>query len=408
MSSNPDTLTNLATSTISVDLGSNSYEISIAPGNLDLLGTKCRNLTSNQSENIDSTPPIKSKDPLGKKVMVVSNDKVFNLYGPRAIRSLQAADFEVSQCLLKDGEEFKTLESLQRIYDFALEHGLERSSTLVALGGGVIGDLTGFAAATWMRGINVVQVPTTLLAMVDSAIGGKTGVNHPRGKNLIGAFHQPRLVLTDPQVLKTLPEREFRAGMAEVIKYGIIGDAELFEQLEAAPSLDWDNFDSELLMTILTRSAKAKADVVSKDEHETLGLRATLNYGHTIGHAIESVTEYKILRHGEAIAMGMFAAGQLAVKLQLWTVIEAQRQDEVIKKTGLATQLPGNINHLDDIITALKLDKKVKAGRGVFILPTTIGATQTISYEPNSSDVNLVSDLLIRQILTPMLLTGNT
>ncbi len=248
---------------ILVNLGANSYEISIAPGNLDRLGTACRTIGNNQPQSIASTLPPVTSVPLGNKVMVVSNKTVFDHYGDRAICSLKAADFEVSECLLNDGEQFKTLESLQQIYDRALENGLERSSTLVALGGGVIGDMTGFAAATWLRGINVVQVPTTLLAMVDSSIGGKTGVNHPLGKNLIGAFHQPRLVLTDPQVLKTLPEREFRAGMAEVIKYGIIGDRELFEQLAAATSLE-QRIDPELLMTILTRSAKAKADVVSK------------------------------------------------------------------------------------------------------------------------------------------------
>lgn len=394
-------------SIIPVNLGANSYEISIASGNLDRLGTACRTLGSDRPQSIAFTLPSVTTVPLGNKVMVVSNKTVFDLYGDRAIRSLTAANFEVSECLLNDGEQFKTLESLQQIYDRALENGLERSSTLVALGGGVIGDMTGFAAATWLRGINVVQVPTTLLAMVDSSIGGKTGVNHPQGKNLIGAFHQPRLVLTDPQVLKTLPEREFRAGMAEVIKYGIIGDRELFEQLAAATSLE-QSIDSELLMTILTRSAKAKADVVSKDEHETLGLRATLNYGHTIGHAIESVTQYKIVNHGEAVAMGMVAAGQLAVQLKLWTETEAQRQNDVIKKAGLSTQLPDSINHLDDIIVALQRDKKVKAGRGVFILPTQIGETQTIGYVPTSSDVNLVSDLLIKQVLESMVPTGNT
>ena len=401
---------------VPVNLGSNSYEISIAPGNLDLLGEKCRTLGNNQPQSKASTLPSVTTVSLGNKVMVVSNKTVFDRYGDRAIRSLKAADFEVSECLLEDGEQFKTLESLQQIYDCALEKGLERSSTLVALGGGVIGDLTGFAAATWLRGINVVQVPTTLLAMVDSSIGGKTGVNHPHGKNLIGAFHQPRLVLTDPQVLNTLPEREFRAGMAEVIKYGIIGDRELFERLAAANSLNQRNFDPELLMTILTRSANAKADVVSKDEYETLGLRATLNYGHTTGHAVESVTKYKVVNHGEAVAMGMVAAGQLAVKLNLWSEAEAQRQDDVIKKAGLSTQLPNIINKdritpdditIDDIIDALKLDKKVKAGRGVFILPTKIGTTQTIPYEPTSSAPTLVSDLLIKQVLTSMLPAKN-
>ena len=368
---------------IQVALAENTYEISIAPGNLDRLGAKCRALQ------------------LGNKVMVVSNPTVFALYGQRAISALQQADFEVFYCELPDGERYKTLESIAHIYDLALEHGLERSSTLVALGGGVIGDMTGFAAATWLRGIAVVQVPTTLLAMVDSSIGGKTGVNHPHGKNLIGAFHQPRLVLTDPDVLATLPAREFRAGMAEAIKYAIIGDPELFDLLERADGLQQSQIAPELLSTILTRSARAKADVVSQDEYEQTGLRATLNYGHTIGHAIENVTEYTI-NHGEAVALGMSAAGQIAVKLQLWTQQEAQRQDKVIHKAALAIELPPAID-LEQIIKTLKSDKKVKAGKGVFILPSKIGSTRTIAYEVLNPTADLVSDALIKQVLTAML-----
>ena len=368
---------------IQVALAENTYEISIAPGNLNRLGAKCRALQ------------------LGNKVMVVSNPTVFALYGQRAISALQQADFEVFYCELPDGERYKTLESIAHIYDLALEHGLERSSTLVALGGGVIGDMTGFAAATWLRGIAVVQVPTTLLAMVDSSIGGKTGVNHPHGKNLIGAFHQPRLVLTDPDVLATLPAREFRAGMAEAIKYAIIGDPELFDLLERADGLQQSQIAPELLSTILTRSARAKADVVSQDEFEQTGLRATLNYGHTIGHAIENVTEYTI-NHGEAVALGMSAAGQIAVKLQLWTQQEAQRQDKVISKAALAIELPPAID-LEQIIKTLKSDKKVKAGKGVFILPSKIGSTRTIAYEVLNPTADLVSDALIKQVLTAML-----
>ena len=368
---------------IQVALAENSYEISIAPGNLDRLGSKCRELN------------------LGHKVMVVSNPTVFALYGDRAISALRQANFEVSYCELPDGERYKTLESIAHIYDQAFDRGLERSSTLVALGGGVIGDMTGFAAATWLRGINVVQVPTTLLAMVDSSIGGKTGVNHPNGKNLIGAFHQPRLVLTDPQVLATLPEREFRAGMAEAIKYAIIGDPQLFEQLERAAGLQQSQIDAQLLSTILTRSARAKAEIVSKDEHELTGLRATLNYGHTIGHAIENVTGYAI-NHGEAVALGMAAAGQIAVKLQLWTSDEAQRQNTVIRKADLQIELPPQID-LAQIIKTLKSDKKVKAGKGIFILPSQIGATETISYELLNPTDKLVSDALIEQVLTAML-----
>jgi 3-dehydroquinate synthase len=374
---------------IQVALAENSYEISIAPGNLEQLGEKCRALQ------------------LGQKVMVVSNPTVFGFYGERTIAALKQADFEVSYCELPDGEQYKTLKSIEQIHDLALENGLERSSTLVALGGGVIGDMTGFAAATWLRGINVVQVPTSLLAMVDSSIGGKTGVNHPKGKNLIGAFHQPRLVLTDPQVLATLPEREFRAGMAEVIKYAIIGDPELFDRLEQANGLNQSEVSLELLSTILTRSARAKADVVSKDEHELTGLRATLNYGHTIGHAIESVTKYLVVNHGEAVGMGMVAAGQLAVKLGLWTEREAQRQDAVIHRAGLSIELPLGID-LKQIIQTLKSDKKVKAGKGVFILPTQIGATKTIGYEGSNPSKDLVSDPLIDRVLTAMLPIAST
>ncbi|MCX7595690.1 MAG: 3-dehydroquinate synthase, partial [Fischerella sp.] len=273
-------------SAIKVNLPQQSYDIAIAPGSLDQLGDRMTDLQ------------------LGKKVLLVSNPNVFQFYGQRAIASLQAAGFEVASYILPDGENYKTLESVEKIYDAALENRLERSATMVALGGGVIGDMTGFAAATWLRGINFVQVPTTLLAMVDAAIGGKTGVNHPQGKNLIGAFHQPRLVLIDPEVLKTLPVREFRAGMAEVIKYGVVWDAQLFGELEASQRLDEMKYlilptstplseggegRYSLIDSVLTRSCQAKADVVSKDEKEA-GLRAILNYGHTIGHAVESLT----------------------------------------------------------------------------------------------------------------------
>jgi 3-dehydroquinate synthase len=209
-------------------------------------------------------------------------------------------------------------------------------------------------------------------------------------------------VLTDPQVLATLPAREFRAGMAEVIKYAIIGDRELFDRLERANGLNQSDIDPELLSTILTRSARAKADIVSKDEHELTGLRATLNYGHTIGHAIESVTKYLVVNHGEAVGMGMVAAGQLAVKLELWTQQEAQRQDAVIQRAGLSIELPTGID-LAQIIQTLKSDKKVKAGKGIFILPTQIGATKTIGYEGSNPVTDRVSDPLINQVLTAML-----
>lgn len=344
-------------SVIHVSLPQQSYDIAIAAGGLSQLGQALGGCQS---------------PALGRKVLVVSNPKIFHHYGQGVIADLSAAGFEVASCLLPAGERYKTLNSVQKIYDRALANRLERSSTILALGGGVVGDMAGFAAATWLRGINVVQVPTTLLAMVDAAIGGKTGVNHPQGKNLIGAFHQPRLVLIDPTVLQTLPRREFQAGMAEVIKYGVIWDGSLFEQLEQANRLDQLRYLSpEVLSEILVRSAQAKVDVVTKDEKEG-GLRAILNYGHTIGHAIESLGRYRQFNHGEAVALGMVAVGQIAVDLKCWQEDCAQRQLSLIQKAGLPTRLPQTIE-TPAVLAMLQLDKKVESGRVRFVLPTQIG-----------------------------------
>ncbi len=341
-------------SSITVQLPQKSYEIAIAPNNLDQLGPKMEPLN------------------LGKKVLLVSNPEIFAHYGERAIASLEEAGFDVSHCILPAGEEYKTPETLHNIYDAALAHRLERSSTMVALGGGVVGDMTGFAAATWLRGLNVVQVPTSLLAMVDAAIGGKTGVNHPQGKNLIGDFHQPRLVLIDPEVLKTLPVREFRGGMAEVIKYGVIWDAELFAQMENSQGLDEiNNLTPGLLEEILIRSCQSKADVVSKDEKES-GLRAILNYGHTVGHAVESLTGYTVVTHGEAVGIGMVAASRLAVESGMWDEVSDRRQLGLIEKACLPTKFPSGLD-IEDILVSLQTDKKVKAGKVRFVLPTGVG-----------------------------------
>lgn len=362
-------------SVIKVDIPEKSYEITVAPGSLDQLGEQMTGLK------------------LGKKVLLVSNPMIFKHYGERAIASLKNAGFDVVHYNLPPGERYKTLNSIQKIYDVALEHRLERSSTMVALGGGVVGDMTGFAAATWLRGINVVQVPTSLLAMVDSSVGGKTGVNHPHGKNLIGAFHQPSLVLIDPEVLKTLPAAEFRAGMAEVIKYGVIWDAELFTQLEASKHLDQLRYvKSDLINYILTHSCQAKADVVSKDEKES-GLRAILNYGHTIGHAVESLTNYRMFKHGEAVGIGMIAAGEIAVKLGLWQKEDTERQNALIKKAGLPTKLPAGLD-IGELIDALQLDKKVKSGKVRFVLPTQIGEVKVTDEVPTDT---------IRQVLQEMM-----
>jgi 3-dehydroquinate synthase len=359
-------------SIIPVTLPQNSYHIHIAPGSLSQLG--------------NTVPKLN----LGNKILLVSNPEIFNYYGDITISSLKNAGFQVFSHLIPAGETYKTLDSITKIYDTAISHHLERSSTMIALGGGVIGDMTGFAAATWLRGINLIQIPTSLLAMVDAAIGGKTGVNHPQGKNLIGAFYQPKLVFIDSTVLKTLPEREFRAGMAEVIKYGVIWDADLFTQLESAERLDRLEFIPDtLLNTILTRSCQAKAEVVSQDEKEA-GLRAILNYGHTIGHALESITNYATFVHGEAVALGMVEAGKIAVALNLWSQEEAKRQDDLIRKIGLPTAIPANLDR-EKIIDLLKSDKKVKDGKVRFILPHGIGKV-TIT--------DKVSADLLRQVLT--------
>ncbi|MDY6940126.1 MAG: 3-dehydroquinate synthase [Cyanobacteriota bacterium] len=342
-------------SVIEVKLPQQSYPIQIAAGGLSRLG--------------EWMQPLE----LGKKVLVVSNPEIFGHYGRKAIAALESVGFEVAHHLIEAGEQYKNLASIQKIYDTALGFRLERSSTMVALGGGVVGDMTGFAAATWLRGMNFVQVPTSLLAMVDASIGGKTGVNHPQGKNLIGAFYQPRFVLIDPDVLQTLPAREFRAGMAEVIKYGIIWDDRLFDRLEKADRTDDLNaLDNALLEEILGRSCQAKADVVSKDEKEA-GLRAILNYGHTIGHAVESLTGYTTFVHGEAVAIGMVAASRIALELGLWEAECDRRQLALIEKTQLPTQVPTELN-ADDILTALQSDKKVKGGIVRFVLPQHIGA----------------------------------
>lgn len=348
--------------TIRVELSANPYPIVIGAGSLAQLGEQIR------AQGIRA----------GTKVLMVTNAVVQAHYGATALASLQSAGLEASSLVIAAGEEQKTPATVSLIHDAALAQRLERGSLIVALGGGVVGDMAGFAAATWLRGIAVVQVPTTLLAMVDAAIGGKTGVNHPGGKNLIGAFHQPRLVLIDPTVLTTLPEREFRAGMAEVIKYGVIGDPELFAELEMAARRDPQAglaslaaVGPELLELLLERSAAAKARVVAADEHEA-GLRAILNYGHTLGHVVETLSGYGTWLHGEAVAIGMVAAGELSLAMGLWADEDQARQKRLIQAAGLPLRFPPL--QREALVQCLQGDKKVKAGQIRFVLPSAIGA----------------------------------
>jgi 3-dehydroquinate synthase len=356
---------------ISVPLPQQPYNVVLAAGGLQNIGTHL--------QDPDITPSS-----VGHKALIVSNPQIWKHYGETVSAALQTTGFDVAHCILPAGERYKTLNSVTKIFDQALAHRLERSSVMVALGGGVIGDMTGFAAASWLRGIAVVQIPTTLLAMVDAAIGGKTGVNHPQGKNLIGAFHQPRLVLIDPETLNTLPPREFRAGMAEVIKYGVIWDAELFQNLEAQGRIHQHRcLSPEQLLDVLRRSCQAKADVVSQDEKES-GLRAILNYGHTIGHAIESLTHYRTFNHGEAVGLGMIAVGEIAARLQLWSQKCCERQYKLIQQAGLPTQLPATFD-TQAVLDVLGTDKKVKAGRVRFIMPTDIGKVEITDQIPPDS-----------------------
>ena len=341
--------------TLRVDLPRNGYPIVIGPGALSALGSRLIALGFRS----------------GTRVLVVTNPVVREHYGDPVLRSLEAEGFRARIAVVEAGEDQKTPATVALLHDAALDLQLERGSLIVALGGGVVGDMAGFAAATWLRGIAVAQVPTTLLAMVDASIGGKTGVNHPGGKNLIGAFHQPRLVLIDPTTLATLPEREFRAGMAEVIKYGVIGDATLFRDLESAAALhSLEAVGPDLLQTLLERSAAAKARVVAADELEG-GLRAILNYGHTLGHVVETLSGYGTYLHGEAVAIGMLAAGELSLAMGLWDTTSQARQRALIESAGLPVRWPA----LDPqaVLASLQADKKVRDGRVRFVLPTAIG-----------------------------------
>ncbi len=348
----------LIMATLTVALPIAPYDIEIKPGGLGELGQHVKPLI------------------LGQKLLIVSHPAIYAAYGETIKTTLTQAGYETYVHLIPAGERFKTLKTWQGIHAQCYHYELDRRCGLIALGGGVVGDMTGFAAATWLRGIPFIQVPTSLLAMVDAAIGGKTGVNTPQGKNLVGAFHQPRLVLIDPQVLTTLPGREWRSGLAEVIKYGVIWDAELFMMLEKVTTLKtFSKIPLELVLSMIFHSCQAKAKIVAQDEKEG-GLRAILNYGHTIGHALETATHYRRYTHGEAIGLGMQAAGQLAVNLDFWTQTEQDRQHFLLAKAGLPQTLPDL--DLDDLLRLMQGDKKVQDRKLRFVLPTCIGQAKLV------------------------------
>jgi 3-dehydroquinate synthase len=338
---------------IDVATPSRAYPVTIHDGALDRLGRTLDDL---------GAPPRR---------LVVSSPLVWRLHGARIERAVDAATDPI---LMPDGERFKQLATVSRIYDALVRVNADRASTLVTFGGGVIGDMAGFAAATYLRGIALVHVPTTLLAQVDSAIGGKVGVNHALGKNLIGAFYQPHAVIADPTVLATLPRREFRAGLYEVIKYGVTSSPTLFDRVVKDRKAIFARAP-EVLAPIIAESCRIKAAVVAADEREA-GARMILNFGHTAGHALEAITKYRRYRHGEAVAYGMLVAAQLARTRGALAARDCQALADLIASLGPLppiADLPAA-----QIIEAIQHDKKMIAGRLHFVLPTAIGAATIV------------------------------
>ena len=339
---------------LNVSLGDRSYPIHVGDGILSQVGDFLRQLG------------------LGRKVAVITNPTIAQLYLDTVHESLAHAGFDVLPVLVPDGEKHKNLTSLSAIYDRLIAERLDRQSCVLALGGGVVGDLAGFAAATLVRGLPYIQVPTTLLAQVDSSVGGKTGVNHQDGKNLIGAFYQPRLVVIDVAVIQSLPRREFIAGLAEVIKYGIIDDAQLFrlleEKIEKLMSLDRD-----LLTHVIARSCAIKAKVVEMDERED-NFRAVLNFGHTIGHALEVATGYEKYLHGEAVGIGMAQAAAISVQQGFCDQRSFGRIRKLIAKASLPVEIPRDVS-MQALVQGMEVDKKSAAGKIKFVMCAGIGKT---------------------------------
>ena len=348
---------------IPVNLGARAYWIIVSSGGLLNVGRELAQLR------------------VGRRAALVSDPAILELHGAPVREGMKTAGFDVTDIVLPVGEEAKTLDVARRVWDLLLEAGCDRTSTVVALGGGAVGDLAGFAAATYMRGINFVQVPTTLLGQVDASIGGKTAIDHPRAKNLIGAFHQPRFVMVDPAVLATLPEREYRSGLAEVIKHGIVLDAAYFDDLEQSVSALLRR-DLPTLERVVAGSCRLKASVVERDEQEA-ELRHVLNYGHTIGHALEAATGYDRFTHGEAVSIGIAAEARLAEILGIAKPDTTARQMDLLRAVGLPVR--GLATSPASVIDALGRDKKARDGRVPFVLAPEIGAFRLVFDAPREA-----------------------
>jgi 3-dehydroquinate synthase len=343
---------------VDVQLGERSYTIEIGTGNLSALGQR-----ANQWCQLTHA-------------VIITDLHVEKPHAQAAAESLVAGGAEVDMLVVEAGEQSKSIDAAAGLWDKLLDLGADRKSVIVAVGGGVVGDLAGFVAATFARGLALVQVPTTLLAQVDSSVGGKVGINLAGAKNMVGAFWQPAGVLVDTAVLATLPEREYRAGLAEVVKYGVILDADFFAYLENHIA-ELSHREAGVLEHIIARCCRLKADVVEGDEREQTGLRAVLNYGHTFCHALETVTLYGQYLHGEAVAIGMLCASRLAERLGRVDKKFTERQHALLVKLGLPVALPAKLDH-DAVLSAMSHDKKVEHGRLRFVLPTRMGHVELV------------------------------
>ncbi|HER35635.1 MAG: 3-dehydroquinate synthase [Halothiobacillaceae bacterium] len=358
----PATINAAQPTTVNVDLGDRSYPIFIDHGLIDA----------------DLVTPFIP----ASRAVIVSNTTVAPLYAERLAQSLEAAGKRVELLALPDGEQYKTLETLGTIYDFLMEKQVDRKTTLIALGGGVIGDITGFAAASFLRGIPFIQIPTTLLAQVDSSVGGKTGVNHPRGKNMIGAFYQPRCVVADTGSLETLPDRELSAGLAEVIKYGLLWDEDFLAWIESHVA-DLRRRDPATLTEAIRQSCLIKAEIVRQDEREG-GIRALLNLGHTFGHAIEAGMGYGVWLHGEAVGAGMCMAAELSRRLGLIDPDAVKRVETLVESAGLPTRAPGELS-VERLRSLMDSDKKVEHGRLRLVLLGRLGQARLVDHVPEET-----------------------
>jgi 3-dehydroquinate synthase len=357
---------------IRVNLGSRSYPIRVGAGALASVGSEL------------------SKCRVGHKAVLVSDARIARLYLERVAGSLAGAGIDVVQVAVPEGEQAKRLEVASALWDRLLDAGCDRTSTVVALGGGAVGDVAGFVAATYMRGMNFVQVPTTLLAQVDASIGGKTAIDHPRGKNLIGAFHQPRAVIVDPNVLTTLPDREFRSGLAEVIKHGIVLDPCYFADLEVSIRALLDR-DLTTLERVVAGSCRLKARVVERDEQEA-ELRWVLNYGHTVGHALEAATDFGRWTHGEAVSLGIAMEARLAERLDISSPATTTRQLNLLSAAGLPVTGLG----VDPaaVVEALARDKKSRDGHLSFVFAPEIGSFRIVSGVPSDAVLQVLKEAL--------------